>query len=107
MHASMSKRRQPAGLVFPYGKSLVVSFGLFVAIIFALAAVADPATGEIRPPALGWILFSALVAGIGTAFYLESRQRNRRRPGVSPHSNHWIGARRPGCSREGSGPGKC
>ena len=107
MHASMSKRRRPAGLVFPYGKSLVASCGLLAAVMCTLAAIADPATGAIRPPAFGWILFSVLVAGIAAAFYVESRSRNRRRAGVSPDSNHWIGARRLGRTREGSGPGKC
>ncbi len=109
MHRSMSKRlvRRPARVVFPYRRSLLVSCGLLVMIMLLVAAIADPATGEIKPPAFGWILLTVLLAAITTAFYVESRHRNRRRPGLSPDSNQWTGIKRLGRTQEGSGPAKC
>jgi hypothetical protein len=108
MRATISKRhvRRPADLTFPFGKSVVASCSLIVAILFTLAAIAEPKTGEIRPPALGWLLLIVLAIAIGTAFGVDSRRRKSRRPAAS-NSNQRNRVKRRGHTRESRGPGKC
>ena len=79
MDKSMSKSRihgtcEPR---FPYGKSVIVSFGLIVTVMFIFVILADPSSGEIRSPALVWFVLAGLPAAIVTLFYSEFRWQNK------------------------------
>jgi hypothetical protein len=62
---------------FPYAKSVIASFGLFVAMLVLLTALTDPKSGEIRPSAVPWLLVGGLPAAIIAVFYAESRGRKK------------------------------
>jgi hypothetical protein len=79
MDKSMSKSRihrtcEPG---FSYGKSVIVSFGLIVTVMFIFVILADPSSGEIRSPALAWFVLAGLPAAIVALFYGEFRLRNK------------------------------
>jgi len=78
---AMSKKRvfRQDTYAFPYGKSVVGSCGLIVAVMLALGAMSDPVSGVIRTPALAWLALIVLPAAIAGAFYGESRLRRRRK----------------------------
>jgi hypothetical protein len=73
----------------PYGKSILGSCGLIVVVMLVLGLLADPASREIRSPALAWSLLAVLPAAIAALFYAEFRLRNkraarsRRQPGMA------------------------
>src|SRR5882757_7549483 len=87
LNASSARRRirRSAEPSFPYAKSVVISWGLFVATMLLAAAFSDPKSGLIGHPVLTLSMLTGLPIAISAVFYTESRQRNRNK---RPKSHH-------------------
>jgi protein-S-isoprenylcysteine O-methyltransferase Ste14 len=72
------RNRQRVLPTLPYWRSILASFVLVLSMMFVFEALADPRSGELRPPkvvAPVFVLFVLLDAGV---FYAEFRLRKRR-----------------------------
>jgi hypothetical protein len=92
----MSKRRIRRSIepTFPYGKSVVISCGLLVAIMLVLAAFADPVSGDIQPPILAFSMLGGLPLGIVGVFYVESKLRKKSHRSSFPRLDQASGIKR-------------
>ncbi len=66
---------------------MIASICLLLSAMFVLYVIADPQTGVITPPTMGWALLAALFAGIAAAFWFEARTRRTKASSASRDSS--------------------